>query len=441
MERIKGRLTSAEVRQQAVEHYAEEDITRPPYNFRAREARFERANEQQTFDIEHRVFNAFQLSLVPPPPPFLDEEHPLIRVYDLFQKTLNNFDAGVSGTIEISRTRGKGPALAKSVSEDYEPKRKYLQRLLAYLFIYRRTTGTLRSNEIADFTDQVELIYLAHQVYAGVRSFNHDYEPLREDGDTVMKHVYDVSIVMINFFQAKIDREKNPKKVRKLYDRMKVACVVGLMHDLLEDHRRLKDDEVMDVMVSLTRFDTRILNLMTDSRLETKKTRGNFHFLRRKERKIKRMLKALTKPLDKEKRERYLTRKILKGSLKNDEEKADVIMIKNADRESNIASLKYMKDKLDKEGKVKETALARQNRKIHGSAEILDIGERVYQAIRDLDILDALECMAEACISESERLISENEPEIEAQELSGDIQIARSSIQRRLGNIHQAAAA
>ena len=79
-------LASIEDREAAREHYLEEDLSRPPFCYTPRPARFEQADERQVFEMEYRVFECSntKLNLLPKPPEGLKQEAPLMRAYQYF---------------------------------------------------------------------------------------------------------------------------------------------------------------------------------------------------------------------------------------------------------------------------------------------------------------------------------------------------------------------
>jgi len=434
----KEHFANPEEKMKAVEIYFEEDTTRPPFSYAPRHARFERADETKVFEMEKRIYQCLELGeeCFPELPDGTAETHPLHMAHTLLvgaYRELNNTVDDIK--ILMSGTTMQGhPLVKKMLNNHYVAKKFYFESLLGYLSIYQRTFGTEKEDrsKAAKLYHEAETIYIANQTYLGVRSCTHIHNPLREDGDTTMKHVYEVSVATMNFYIQKIEREPNKRKRSKLYRRMKEGVAVSLMHDLIEDHSHMSSDNLYGKISSLCEPDIRIGGLMSDPSLEGGRTTRRLNFFDGKSKaSIKRKLNALIKPDNKKEKEGYLTRHLLlgeapKAKLKRLIDKLDTIIIKIFDRGSNLQSLRFMGRKPN------ETKEARQNRKIEETQELFHIVNKIHKLCDDKDLIAEVIHLCHFCLQESERIESEYSSEVETQQLHTRIQATRTIIRAEL---------
>lgn len=430
-------LASIEDREAAREHYLEEDLSRPPFCYTPRPARFEQADERQVFEMEYRVFECSntKLNLLPKPPEGLKQEAPLMRAYQYFNAAKLNL-VDLTRDIQAIKSRPhldtNQTILKTMLANHHKAKVFYLNSLKAYLSIYQRTPGTKERDEAKELFNETETIFLAHQVYVGVRSFTHDHGPLRENKDTVMKHVYDVAISIMNYFIGKLAQESDPTKREQLFQRMKENLVVGLAHDLKEDHRNIPLDTMYTKLISLVDQDSRLTNLIHAPDLEGGRIRHNINFLQRHRRSIKPKLIALTKPEQESEQKGYMTRQLVHGRFQSEVHRTDTMVIKLLDRLSNITDLESMTEKRDDNGRVKETRAARQNRKIMESTEVIQIAYNIYEKEKDEDLLRLIQVVCTACLKESDRIQTQYGVEMEEQRLGESVTTARNLIKAQL---------
>lgn len=418
-------LAKPEEKERAVELYFEEDLSRPPFSYEYRESRFERADERELFEIEKRIFNIVQMDLLPLPPAKLKEESPIIQGYNDVRKYSARLAVNVK-TIKALTDPGmdshyRDLNLSAFLAQHYHYKNLYMIALTSYLKMLRETKAYKNSNAVNDLFHESETVFIAHKIYTTVRSCTHQHRPLREDGDTTMKHLYEVSVAGINFFLKKLKSATNKKDRDHWYKLMKLVTIIGLCHDLKEDHRVIGSDNLYRKTGSFVELDWRNMGYLG----ENNQGKPNMNFFDRNKGLIKRVCVALTKPQDDNKKEGYITRQILNSGLK-DIEVFLAALVKVLDRGSNIATLRYMRDRK------KESKEARQNRKIDESKEVLTVGESVFERTQDEDFLAEVIHLGQTCINQSKRLETDYHDEVVAQDLETIILESRTKIQNQV---------
>jgi hypothetical protein len=428
----------------AQQQYKDWEETRPPlsYDLKRRKEQYPQLEEGALFCLEAKVFYASQF--LPVPPAQASPDHPIHRAYHRFQRESEKLQE------KIVRLREIKDALGEEVQEDpirkamnllricvaacqnratpvqamdphdkkkeflntreqyHSDKKRTLQGLITYITLYLRFDP--ENQELKDLQDQDEAIYLAHQTYSAVKTVIHDKEPTRESGEIVMNHVYDVCVAGINKFLKKINKCQDPKEKRHLYQRLKINIVVRLCHDMKEDRKAWWDTGAFQqLLLSMTRFDSRYLNLLFEDAEAHRETPQNPHFISNHWEQIDRMIDALSKPPKEERNPGYLRQKILDNPTLTPEEVEDVLDIKNDDRKNNIDDLKYMKEKPEKG----ETPLQRQIRKTEETFEILQMNLDHHAQSSCEQSLDNVILLSDCCNRELDRLEREYSDELE----------------------------
>lgn len=405
-------------------------LNRPPFSYHIYGSEYKGVEKGPTYALEARVFDSDQILQRPDP-----KEAILVEAFTKIQKYGSDFKANVKDIKKNGENHTNKKNLYK---EHHELKKLYFQSVMIYLKLWMKNarnkgdTQTKLYKEYEILFHQVETIHLAHQSYATVLTFVHDFEPLRESGDIVMDHAYNICIRGMNKYLKKIFREQDHNKRIELYNRMKKSIVVRLCHDIGEDFRRQWTSKVFEETIKRIAggFDSRILNLLfkEDESVETEDVE-NPHFISKEWDSIERMINALTKQKEKGNREGYLVRQTLENQQLTDEELEEVIDIKNDDRLDNLITLKYMKGKPQKG----ESRTATQLRKIAETLEIIDLNEQLLKKDATIDpeqIKENSMDLITACNDELDRL--QKEGKLEASDIIKKTKLKIELKKRRL---------
>ena len=385
-------------------------LSRPPFSYSIEDPAYKGIEKGSVYALEAKAFNADQI-ITPPDP----SESVLVEAFTKIQ----SYGKDLRENIETIKKNSQAPNNKKELYKNHHDLKKlFFQSIMIYLRLWmkkERDGGNSQTQKYQDYEmlfHQVESIHLAHQSYTTVLTFVHDFEPLRESGDLVMDHAYNICIRGMNKYLKKIFAEKDLLKRVALYHRMKKSIVVRLCHDMGEDFRKQWSSKVFQETIRRIAggFDSRILNLLFKEDDETiDDDVENPHFISEEWPSIERMINALTKPKNKADRKGYMRRQTLENQELTEEELEDVVDIKSDDRLDNLTTLKYMKGKPN-EG---ETRVQTQLRKIEETLEILEINkdyckrrpnhcELIEENSKDL---------VEACLNELHRLQTEGQLE------------------------------
>lgn len=326
------------------------------------------------------------------------------------QAVLGNLLEGLqSATGKPSRALVERTVKKNLYREHHNLKKLYFQSILILLTLWNRELESQGERDSQVYKEnemlyhQTEAVHLAHQTYSTVLTFVHDFDPLRESGDIVMDHAYNICIRGMAKHLKRIHQPgaSHEEKIA-IFKELKKSIVVRLCHDMGEDFREQWNSKVFEDTIKRIAggFDSRILNLLfgEGKPIEVQ----NPHFISEEWESIERMINALTKPKEKAKREGYLERQTLGNAELTEEELREVLDIKVDDRLDNLATLKYMKGKPTKG----ETRIQTQLRKIEETLEILDINLKYCEANPAAceQIKENAQDLISACMSEISRM-------------------------------------
>lgn len=278
----------------------------------------------------------------PKPDENLDAENPRKKAWEAMMKAQSVLNQGVE---KIKQTHPYFIGSNDSSVDSKEPrrahlrqKREYFQRVLSYLYVSQASSPELQNNawfnELLHYT---ESIFVGHMSYAVIRSATHRHKATREDGTLVMDHCYSTCVYIMNRYKEELEQCKDLNERNRLYEEMKIAIVVALGHDYLEDFPKMTPEFLRNKLIELHTFDTIIEDDLRESSYSIIPDTNPFS---RNEAEIISCLKALTKPSkESDLRPQYLKRQVEKNKELSPRAKKICAMVKSADRMHNLSTL------------------------------------------------------------------------------------------------------
>lgn len=391
---------------------------RPPHSRTAPEPKYQQINEQPSYDFEWSVFfgdwNGILDLTKNTNSPCLKESYDYLarklqRFYALMDQQKETFDIEESLVVHVQKIRSKIEAkLQESEDQGSFVKRKFFEHLLhrmdqgreklknerkeydraekelldALMSHYKMVSVDTIDPSIDSHTKEsaelkyhrAQTIQLAFQTLLCIRSFMHD--PTvginRDSGEVKVQHVYEVSVHQMNRYLQKIAMANNHEEKLTLYHEMKLAIIVALLHDFIEDHPHVPLQALKEVLVARTRPDTRITIREAVHREQSGHSPAYDSFIEDNWEEIVHRMQALTKPKEKKQRPGYIRRQVLENEKLSPNAKVEVLMTKLMDRMNNLKTLRYMTDLYDEAGTLLKSGAARQMNKIHETIELLE---------------------------------------------------------------------
>ncbi len=347
------------------ERYARFDFSREPFNRRqtsnerVEDSPYPEIDEAWIMELEEKVFHPEDH--FPPPPADLAPDHPvqkawaeLIEAKTLLEEGVNLIKVTHGFFKRTQKTVGnetlpqeEGMALLQAESplhifvkrnmrDHMRVKKEYFQRALGYLYMVQSAPECTSSHETEELFHQVESIFIGHMTYAVVRSATHIYGAHRQNGDLVMDHTYSTCVHVMNRYHRRIQEAKTPEARVLLYEEMKIAIMVAIPHDYMEDFEEMTQEFLEDKMTEHHTFDTTVEAPLRRSGYLLHPRTNPFT---RNKRSVLKCLRALTKPpKGSPDREGYLEKQIENGKL-TPKEKIICTGVKCGDRLHNLNTL------------------------------------------------------------------------------------------------------
>lgn len=413
--------------------YADRDFNRPPFRYPTRDGSFAehqplypQIDEQEIFEMEYRVFHPENF---PEPPKHLPEGHPVRVAHTELFKAKNALDNSIrevrsvepylvnpeairATTRSVREKVGLEPAdpsperialnlktLSKRAREHHlGDKKKYFQKAIAYLYLYKHCPDVRKSPLAEDLLDETEAMYLAHMAYAVVRSAIHNIQAERKDGGLVIDHVYAASVHGVNRYMREIKTCNNPIQRRHLYHELKCDIIRSLCHDYLEDFLMLSPEFLVNKLIQHTLADTAIEVDTKKPSYEKQTTSADTTFCSKHRERIISELTALIKPRSKKRRLGYIQRQIFEEL--PEPYSIPTFLTKLADRQHNLKTLD-----------TKNIPIERQQAIVTSTIEIIQTGLRAYdnQAHKNNRLrgvlLEESDVVTDTAIQEARRLL------------------------------------
>lgn len=356
----------AAVTEDARERYAQFDFSREPFNRRetsnerTEDPAYMEVDEAWIMELEEKVFHPEEH--FPKPPEGLSPEHPVQKAWETLMEAKNHLDDGVDlikqthiffqrtqtvvGTETLPNERGLALLQAekrlhtfvkRNMRDHMRVKKEYFQRALGYLYMARSAPEWQTNEATEELFHQVESIFIGHMTYAVVRSATHIYGAHRQNGDLVMDHTYSTCVHVMNRYQRRIQEAKTITEKVALYEEMKIAIMVAIPHDYMEDFEEMTEEFLEDKMTEHHTFDTTVEAPLRRSGYRLHPRTNPFT---RNKRSVIMCLRALTKPpKGSPNRENYLEKQIQNNRRLSPKEKIICTGVKCGDRLHNLNTL------------------------------------------------------------------------------------------------------
>ncbi len=421
------------------EQYEDFDFEQPPVQAQVPRRKYEypEKNEGALFEFQAEVFDMGDTLSAP-------HESELNPTWENLQRHKLKFQEIVKTVAEIRKAnRQTREAIGKQLDlpfgelrrpkrelllskelrrQFFSEKRNYLHSLIAHLNVCEYGKTGAEAQELKFKITQAEIILETHHIYSLVRSYIHstaDSKRFRDDKSATVSHLYEVCVHAGQPFLKLIKEEKDPAKKLEYIKEMRRVKNIALLHDFPEDHGEYKLGEFKRKVDFYISAPEPTISQPYNGFYETKEVSAPLIGMNGNEwRALTSGAKSLAKPSGKTAAEKESARKgYMEKQLGHD---SGLIHIKVADRINNLATLRYMKDKI-KDGKLVKTAAVRQKDKIESTFEIFELIERripreskdYYKGILMEDGRNLFRVMKEQTQILKKKVNEKNPPEIE----------------------------